>query len=259
MASSPRSREREEERRLNLRTLVIASVASAAAAGVTSQLWIAGTWVAAAVTPVLVTLVSELLSRPTERIAQVLTSDSSPVPDPEAPPRAETTRPPGAEREPDVAPPAPDTPPDPDAPQAGAAGPVRVYRQPSRRPPRRRIAVGVVATTAAIAFVAGVVLFTTTELIAGESIGKSDKRTTLGIGGSSNKKKSEPQRQEPTDTSEEQRQQTETSTEQEEEEPPPETETAPPSTVPTEPPTETVPTERTPTPTTPQAETAPAP
>ena len=44
------SAEREEERRLNTRTLTIASVASASAAAVTSQLWIAGTWIAAALT-----------------------------------------------------------------------------------------------------------------------------------------------------------------------------------------------------------------
>ena len=55
------SDEREEERRLNTRTLTIASVASAAAAAVTSQLWIAGTWIAAAVTPLIVAVVSELL------------------------------------------------------------------------------------------------------------------------------------------------------------------------------------------------------
>ena len=68
MASS-RKDEREEERRFNLRTLVIASSASATAAVVTSQLWIAGTWIAAAATPVLVALISELLHRPTEKIA----------------------------------------------------------------------------------------------------------------------------------------------------------------------------------------------
>jgi hypothetical protein len=50
MPPATRSAEREEERRLNTRTLTIASVASASAAAVTSQLWIAGTWLAAAVT-----------------------------------------------------------------------------------------------------------------------------------------------------------------------------------------------------------------
>jgi hypothetical protein len=69
-----RSDEREEERRLNTRTLTIASVASASAAAVTSQLWIAGTWIAAALTPVLVALISEAMHRPTERIARAWTT-----------------------------------------------------------------------------------------------------------------------------------------------------------------------------------------
>jgi hypothetical protein len=75
MASHSRTAEREEERRLNIRTLVIASVASAAAALLTSQLSTAGTWIAAAMTPVIVSLVSEMLNRPTERIAKSITSD----------------------------------------------------------------------------------------------------------------------------------------------------------------------------------------
>jgi hypothetical protein len=75
MASHSRTAEREEERRLNMRTLVIASVASAAAALLTSRLSTAGTWIAAAMTPVIVSLVSEMLHRPTERIAKSLTSD----------------------------------------------------------------------------------------------------------------------------------------------------------------------------------------
>src|SRR5688572_23887527 len=74
MASPSRS-EREEQRRLNMRTVVIASAASATAAAVTSQLWIAGTWIAAAATPVIVTLVSEALHRPTEKIARAWTSE----------------------------------------------------------------------------------------------------------------------------------------------------------------------------------------
>src|SRR4051812_50224364 len=83
------SAEREEERRLNTRTLTIASVASASAAAVTSQLWIPGTWIAAALTPVLVTLLSEALHRPTARIARAWTSDqpvlSKPAPRPPGP------------------------------------------------------------------------------------------------------------------------------------------------------------------------------
>ncbi len=63
-----------------MRTLVIASAASAAAALLTSQLWIAGTWIAAAMTPVIVALVSEMLHRPTERIAKSFTSDRAALP-----------------------------------------------------------------------------------------------------------------------------------------------------------------------------------
>ncbi|MGH2844647.1 MAG: hypothetical protein ACRDL0_01235, partial [Thermoleophilaceae bacterium] len=79
MASPSRIAEREEERRINVRTLAIASAAAAAAALVTSQLWVAGTWMAAAMTPVIVTLVSELLHRPTERISRSFTSERTAV------------------------------------------------------------------------------------------------------------------------------------------------------------------------------------
>ena len=173
MASPPRT-PREEERRLNLRTLVIASAASATAALVTSRLWIAGTWLAAALTPVLVTLVSELLNRPTERLARTLTSDSPALPDPEAPARrvAERLR--------------ADAPvPDPDAPRPGAPrpdAPVRIYRTEPARPRAARgtrIAFRAVFATAALAFVIGVLVLTVPELIAGSSFGKNDGRTTL--------------------------------------------------------------------------------
>jgi hypothetical protein len=190
--------EREEERRLNMRTLTIASAASATAAAVTSQLWIAGTWLAAALTPVLVTLISEAMHRPTERIARAWTTDR----DGRAP-RAETA----TRAEPSAV--------------SGTAGPVRVYRQTTRgveqtrgamprtgsrataagrgaaggdaaartsltRPTRfsrRRIAIGTVAATAAIAFVIGIVALTTADLVSGGSVGRGSGRTTL-LGGS---------------------------------------------------------------------------
>src|SRR3954471_2555605 len=75
MASHPQTRGREDERRLSIRTLVIASIASLTAALITSRFWSAGTPIAAAITPVLVSLVSEMLHRPTEKIAERLTSD----------------------------------------------------------------------------------------------------------------------------------------------------------------------------------------
>jgi hypothetical protein len=176
MASPPRSA-REEERRLNLRTLVIASAASATAALVTSRLWIAGTWIAAAMTPVIVTLVSELLRRPTERITRGLTSEAEALPDPEAPARRVAER-----LRSDV--PMPDVPvPDPEAP-------VHIYRTEAARAPagrKRRIAYRVVFTTAALAFVIGIAVLTVPELIAGSSFGKNDGRTTLFSRKSTNK------------------------------------------------------------------------
>jgi hypothetical protein len=284
MASSPRG-QREEERRLNLRTLAIASVASAVAAAVTSQLWFAGTWIAAAITPVLVSLVSELLHRPTEVIARARTSDRRVVRD-RAAPAPQVTVPPETGRargHPSERPPQPRRPngqaagrpgppagePDPAAPRPGEAGPVRVYRQPAGRAPRRRIAYGVIAATAAIAFVIGVVTLTMTELLAGESIGRSGHRTSIGIGGSSDKQSDRDERdRQPSDTSEqpdeeeqqqqqqEQRQPAETD---EEEQPPPTTETTPttPTVLEEEPPTDQTAPRQTPAP--PQTRTAPAP
>jgi hypothetical protein len=196
MASSPRDADREEERRLNMRTLTIASAASAAAAAVTSQLWIAGTWIAAALTPVLVALISEALHRPTERVARVSrawTSERSALggrapeePLPEAagaspPPRPESSRdrrPPDADPLPRRAAPEP-------GPLGGEPGPVRVYRGGGARPSRRKIAVGVVAATAALAFVIGIVALTTVDLVSGGSVGKGSGRTTLLGGGKS--------------------------------------------------------------------------
>ena len=210
MPPAPRTAEREEERRLNTRTLTIASVASASAAAVTSQLWIAGTWIAAALTPVLVALISEAMHRPTERIARAWTSERD-----VRPARAQT-----ATREEPAA-------------VSGTAGPVRVYRQTSRgaqatgrgalatgrgaagqtsasrgaepvnggaartslsRPSalsRRRIAIGTVAATAAIAFVVGIVALTTADLVSGGSVGKGSGRSTLfsGSGNGSEAKK----------------------------------------------------------------------
>jgi hypothetical protein len=164
MASPPRTR--EEERRLNVRTLAIASAASATAAAVTSQLWIAGTWIAAAATPVIVALVSEMLHRPSERIARAITSDRPVLrlPDGKEPADLESGPPGGGPPEP---------PP-----------PYRVYRQPTRHAPRRarRPAWDVVVVTAALALAIGAVALTATELIAGQSIGKADRATSL-VGG----------------------------------------------------------------------------
>ena len=190
MPPATRSAEREEERRINTRTLTIASVASASAAAVTSQLWIAGTWIAAALTPVLVTLLSEALHRPTERIARAWTSDQpalsrrAPSPrEPVAAPHGDPLQPRDLEL----------TPPELTPPEG--AGPVRIYRQPTTKSPRRRIALGTVAATAGLAFLIAVIALTAGDLVSGGSIGKGAGRTTL-LGG--HKKNQQEQKQDAT-------------------------------------------------------------
>jgi hypothetical protein len=176
MASQPRTRTREEERRLSIRTLAIASIASATAAIVTSQFWAGGTPIAAALTPVIVTLVSEMLHRPTEAIASRVTMDRTALL-PEAggagpPPEEEETRPRVAR---DL---------------EGEPAPVRVYRPPARR----RIPIRVVAVTAVLAFAIGVAVLTLPELIAGQSLGKGDRDTTI-FGGRKDHRQQEEQPQ----------------------------------------------------------------
>jgi hypothetical protein len=169
------SDEREEERRLNTRTLTIASVASASAAAVTSQLWIAGTWIAAALTPVLVALISEALHRPTERVARAWTAEREPRG--RSGPRAHSA----TRAEP--------------AAVTGSSGPVRVYRQTSRgvaesergRPTLagRRIPWRTVLVTAAAAFLIAIATITVIDVVSGGSVGKGSGGTTFFRGAKS--------------------------------------------------------------------------
>jgi hypothetical protein len=179
MPPAPASAEREEERRLNTRTLTIASIASATAAAVTSQLWIAGTWIAAALTPVLVALISEAMHRPTQRIARAWSSEhEARVSRAHTPTRQEP------------------------AAVTGTPGPVRVYRQTPRgsalserrlQLSRRKIAIGGVALTAALAFVLGIAALTTVDLVSGGSVGKGSGRTTFFSGNKGQAAKDEQQ------------------------------------------------------------------
>ena len=272
MSSHSRTAEREEERRLNLRTLVVASSASAAAALLTSQLWIAGTWIAAAMTPVIVALVSEMLHRPTERIAKSLTTDRPglaaadraglPAAGGAAPPPR-----PGADPLPERAPAEPGSGPGfarPPAPGPGSEAPVRVYRTGGADPHgtlggggrprtrRRKIAYGAVFGTAALAFVIAIAAVTLPELVAGGSVGKNDGRTTL-FGGSKKSKDSDREQQAPQDTTQDDQQQPQEEqqpTPNESQQPAPEEET---------PPAEEEPTQPAPAPGEPLPETTPSP
>jgi hypothetical protein len=64
------SKEQRPPSRVSLQTLIIASIASAAASFAASKIWGAGTLVSAAATPVIVALVSEFLRRPVQTVAK---------------------------------------------------------------------------------------------------------------------------------------------------------------------------------------------
>ena len=211
MASQPRTAEQAEARRQDIRTLLIASVASAVAAVVVSQFWFAGTWIAAALTPVLVALFREAIERPTAKIAERVTSDSTAV-------QPRVVMPP--DEEPRVEP-----------------ASMRVYgkAQPSRR---RKIAIRAALITGLLGFVIAFSAITITDLVTGSSVGGGGERLTFGGG----TKKDEPaEERQPAEEPQDQEapppeQQTQPD---EEQQAPPEqttpTQTAPPPTTPTTP------------------------
>jgi hypothetical protein len=165
---------------IDLTTLFLSAIASAAAAYITSKLWGPGTLFSAAFAPVIVALVKEGLRRPTEKVANVVPAVVTPT---------RWSR--GAADDPGlVAAPDPDAPPDtavhrdPDAPHVvlppvvvttDATGPVRVYSTRARRL-RWRLAL----ITGLLGFGVCVLVFTVPELIAGQSVGGSHKTTIFG-------------------------------------------------------------------------------
>ena len=197
---------------MSVRTLVIASIASAVAAIVTSRFWRSGTPIAAAMTPVIVTIVSEALRRPTERIAERLTTDSSAVRGGAraAPPPREVgaTREPYRREERQASPASrpelttrePLARPADRAGADGSGGPggVRVYRTPRRGLPWKPIAI-----TAALAFAIGFVALNLPGLV-GASLLKGDPPLYAGDGDSSDRRQDGTDRQQ-RDTTDEQR------------------------------------------------------
>jgi hypothetical protein len=156
---------------LSVGTLAIASASSLVAAVVTSKLWGGGTLVGAAVTPVIVALVSEGLKRPTQVIGTVREARATRY-DPVAEGRRGLR-----EGDLDVARPA----------RPGEGDRRRVHRVgPSPQQSRRRLLLAV--ATGLVAFVLAGVLLTGSELVFGNSaVSSPDKRTTL-LGGESKSK-----------------------------------------------------------------------
>jgi hypothetical protein len=182
--SSPPRTSAREERRLEIRRLVIASLASASAAVIVSQFSVAGTWIAAAITPVFVILIQEALHKPTDVLAERFTSNRTAVlpqgTGAGAPPPAREGRVEAGRHTPPTS-----APPEPGAGRGAPQPPVRVYRSgagggPSRpRTAKRKLAIGTVAVTAFLAFAIAAFAITGTELVTGGSIGKSSHKTTL--------------------------------------------------------------------------------
>jgi hypothetical protein len=207
MSATERRRSREG---LSVQTLVIAAVASAAAAIVTSTFWRGGTIVTAAMTPVIVAIVKELLARPLESevVRRPVSAVRAVAPTtvgarrferprdarvPVEAGRARRDAPPGGARgSADPRPPAP-TSAVAERPRAADAGPIRTYGR------RRRLHLGVAIATGFVAFVVALVVLTVPELIFGGSVaGKGD--TTL-FGGRTEKTTTAPSQTSTTPTS----------------------------------------------------------
>ncbi len=172
---------RAEERRLSIRTLAVASASSAIAAIVTSRLWATGTPIAAAMTPVIVTIVGEMLHRPTAKIAERFTVETDALPramGAGAPPRGVEAR--GSEpvREQPLRDPSSRGQPSRELPDG-----VRTYRAGARK---RQLPWKLIVATAALAFVIGVVVLTLPQVIAGESLLKG---SPPGYGSAAKKKR----------------------------------------------------------------------
>ena len=147
---------------LDLGTLVVAAISAVIAATVVSRLWQAGTVMATAMTPVVVTLIKEALDRPARRVSSIATRAA-------APPLARATR---AVAEP---PPEAYAPPPPLGPDPGLSE-MRVYRRERANPGRRwKLAL----VTGLLAFVIGVAVLTLPELVAGHSVLSSSHDTTI--------------------------------------------------------------------------------
>jgi hypothetical protein len=154
---------------LSVTTLMIASMSSLAAAVVVSHVWGAGTLIGAAMTPVIVALVSEGLNRPAKVIGTARQTRADRY-DPVAEGRAGL-------REGDFdhagVPPVP----------AAAAAQMRVHRTAaakrgfSLRMPRPRVLAAI--GTGLVAFLIAGVFLTSSELVLGKSVTSSSHRTTL--------------------------------------------------------------------------------
>jgi hypothetical protein len=160
---------------LSITTLLIAGASSAAAAFIVQRFWQTGTVFAAAMTPVIVALVSETLKKPVEVVSAVRvrrTPAGAAIIDPVEPP---------PEPDEDFDPLAPASTEELEAALTGAPPPPRTEHR-RRRLTARQWKIGI--ATGLIAFLAAAAVVTASELaIFGDSVSSGDRRTTF-FGGS---------------------------------------------------------------------------
>jgi hypothetical protein len=164
---------------LSLQTLVVAAIASAVAAIVVSHLWKDGTVVAAAMTPVIVAIVKELVSkpmeselvrRPVQQVGRLASSGRLVVPGRAGARSSGETR---------VLPPTED---------AEAPAPIRTY---GHTPRLRRVHLKIALITGLVAFAIAAAALTLPELIFGGAISSHHSTTLFGGGGGGSKSRSD--------------------------------------------------------------------
>ena len=186
---------------ISVQTLIIASLASAAASFAASRIWGSGTLVSAAATPVVVALISEFLRRPVQTVAasasakqvrkvrgvpairkRTIAAPGDPMRVDADPAISAEQRSPSEREAPrnDVEPPAATTP-------NLDGGTITYYGKADTWRPRWRPAV----VTGLVAFAIVVALYTVPDLLAGRSITGNGQPTTF-FGGSANVKKTSP-------------------------------------------------------------------
>ena len=159
---------------LSLQTLVIAALAAGAAAVVTSYFWQRGTLISAAMTPVIVAIVSEMLNRPAQTVRRAARSARSATPARRQVPLAH-----GAGAGPPSEGPSRELP-APREPSAAGMSEYKVYRSEPTRPRFGRIHWKIVLATAGIAFVIAIGALTLPELLFGSSVNGSNSTTFFG-------------------------------------------------------------------------------
>ncbi|MGZ4202995.1 MAG: hypothetical protein ACXVRH_13155 [Thermoleophilaceae bacterium] len=151
--------------KLSPQTLIVASLASLTAAIVVSHFWRGGTPIAAALTPVIVALASEIYRRPAERITRLSSRAASVT-------TRSRTAGPGAGYQ--------------DRPAVetrlldGDSGPVRVYRHERRGGRLRPVHLKIALATALAAFAIAVAVLTLPELVLGGSLASHGRTTFFG-------------------------------------------------------------------------------